>query len=343
MPLHLQHRIYNTHWFCYHLIWGNQVNSFLSSRLSYIKPSPTLTISSKAKALKSAGNDIIDLSLGEPDFDTPNSIKQAAIEAINAGKTKYTPVDGTPALKKAICGKLLRENNLSYTEDQITVGTGAKQVIFNSIFATVNKGDEAIIPAPYWVSYLDIVAFAEGTPVVVECNEANGFKLKADQLEKAITNKTKWLFLNSPSNPSGAAYTNQELEKLGEVLLKHPHVHILSDDIYEHITFDGFKFYTIAEVVPALKDRVLVVNGVSKSYSMTGWRIGYGAGNKDLIKAIGTIQSQSTSNPCSISQEAALNALTGNQSFIEDHRKLFENRKHLILKLIQKIPDFTQI
>lgn len=310
--------------------------SLLADRLSRIKPSPTIAVTSKARALKAAGRDVIGLGAGEPDFDTPENIRAAGIRAIENGQTRYTDVDGTPDLKKAICAKFARENDLTYTPDQVTVGVGGKQVLYNALMATLNPGDEVIIPAPYWVSYPDMVLLAEGTPVTVACPAENGFKLLPADLDAAITPKTKWLILNSPSNPTGAAYTADELKALGEVLLKHPHVYIMTDDMYEHLVFDDFKFTTIAQVVPALYDRTLTVNGVSKSYSMTGWRIGYAAGPKALIKAMGIIQSQSTSNPTSISQAAAVEALNGPQDFIKERAAVFQKRRDLVVSMLNQ-------
>ncbi|MGQ3049034.1 MAG: pyridoxal phosphate-dependent aminotransferase [Niveispirillum sp.] len=310
--------------------------SLLADRLSRIKPSPTIAVTSKARALKAAGRDVIGLGAGEPDFDTPENIRAAGIRAIENGQTRYTDVDGTPDLKKAICAKFARENGLTYTPDQVTVGVGGKQVLYNALMATLNAGDEVIIPAPYWVSYPDMVLLAEGTPVTVACPAENGFKLLPADLEAAITAKTKWLILNSPSNPTGAAYTADELKALGEVLLKHPHVYIMTDDMYEHLVYEDFKFTTIAQVVPALYDRTLTVNGVSKSYSMTGWRIGYAAGPKALIKAMGIIQSQSTSNPTSISQAAAVEALNGPQDFIKERAAVFQTRRDLVVSMLNQ-------
>jgi aspartate aminotransferase len=308
----------------------------IASRLLRVKPSPTLVVVKKTMELKQKGLDVISLGVGEPDFGTPENIKLAGIEAIKSGATKYTSVDGTVELKKAIIAKFKRENNLDYSEDQIIAGTGAKQVLYNAMMASLNAGDEVIIPSPYWVSYPDIVELAEGTPIFVKTSSSNNFKLTAQHLEQAITPKTKWLILNSPSNPTGSAYSADDLKTLAEVLLKYPSIYILSDDIYEHIVFDNFKFATIAEVEPALKDRTLTLNGVSKSYSMTGWRLGYAAGPKELIKAMAIIQSQSTSNPSSISQKAALEALNGTQEFIAPNAKLFESRRDLVLKLFNE-------
>ncbi|MEK6746642.1 MAG: pyridoxal phosphate-dependent aminotransferase [Pseudomonadota bacterium] len=313
----------------------------VARRLSLVKPSPTLAVTAKAAELKTAGKDVIGLGAGEPDFDTPEHIKNAAIEAIKKGETKYTAVAGTPALKKAIIDKFKRENGLEYAANQIVVGVGAKQIIFNALMATINAGDEVIIPAPYWVSYPDMVLFAEGTPITVSCLEKDGFKLKPDVLEKAITKKTKWLILNSPSNPTGSAYSKEELRALADVLLKHPQVMILSDDIYEHLLYDGFTFSTIAQIEPRLYDRTLTVNGVSKAYAMTGWRIGYAGGSKSLITAIADIQSHSTSNACSISQAASVAALTGDQVFLQDWRKSFAGRRDLVVAALNNITGIT--
>jgi aspartate aminotransferase len=310
--------------------------SIISDSLKRIKPSPTIAVTQKARELRAAGKDVIGLGAGEPDFDTPDNVKNAAIKAIKNGDTKYTAVDGTPALKKAIIAKFKRENKLSYSADQITVGTGGKQVLYNAFMATLNKGDEVIIPAPFWVSYPDMVLLAGGKPKIVKCTEQEGFKLTPSKLRKAITRKTKWLILNSPSNPTGAGYTKKEIEELAKVLVKNKKVHILSDDIYEHIKYDNFNFYTIAQN-SKLKDRTLTMNGVSKSYAMTGWRIGYAAGPKDIIKAIGKIQSQSTSNPSSISQAAAVEALNGNQGFIQKRSNAFKERRDFVVKSLNNI------
>ena len=310
--------------------------SIISDSLKRIKPSPTIAVTQKARELRAAGKDVIGLGAGEPDFDTPDNVKNAAIKAIKSGDTKYTAVDGTPALKKAIIAKFKRENKLSYSTDQITVGTGGKQVLYNAFMATLNKGDEVIIPAPFWVSYPDMVLLAGGKPKIVKCTEQEGFKLTASKLRKAITKKTKWVILNSPSNPTGAGYTKKEIEELAKVLIKNKKVHILSDDIYEHIKYDNFNFYTIAQN-SKLKDRTLTMNGVSKSYAMTGWRIGYAAGPKNIIKAIGKIQSQSTSNPSSISQAAAVEALNGNQGFIQKRSKAFKERRDFVVKSLNNI------
>ncbi len=312
--------------------------AFIAERLDRIKPSPTIAVTTKARDLKAAGRDVIGLGAGEPDFDTPDNIKAAAITAIQKGDTKYTAVDGTDALKKAICAKFKRENNLDYKPEQITVGTGGKQVLYNALAATLNAGDEVIIPAPYWVSYPDMVLLCEGKPVPVPCGENSGFKLRPEDLEKAITPKTKWIILNSPSNPTGAAYSRAELKALTDVLVKHPHVWVMTDDMYEHLVYDGFEFSTPAEIEPRLYDRTLTVNGVSKAYCMTGWRIGYGAGPAPLIKAIAKMQSQSTSNPCSISQAAAVEALNGPQDFIPRHNESFKARRDLVVEMLNKAP-----
>jgi len=314
--------------------------SIVSNSLKRIKPSPTLAVTQKAREMKDAGKDVIGLGAGEPDFDTPNNIKEAAIDAIRRGETKYTAVDGTPKLKKAIQGKFSRENNLSYELSQISVGTGGKQVIYNAFMATLNPGDEVIIPAPYWVSYPDMVLLAGGKPKIVQCSEKNEFKIKPKELKKAISKKTKWLIINSPSNPTGSCYTEKELEELSEILIKNKKIYILSDDIYEHITYDGFKFFTIAQI-DDLKDRTLTMNGVSKSYSMTGWRIGYGAGPKEIIKAMAKIQSQSTTNPSSISQAAAVEALNGTQEFIKTRTESFKERRDFVVKSLNKIKGLT--
>ena len=310
--------------------------SIVSNSLKRIKPSPTLAVTQKARELKAAGKEVISLGAGEPDFDTPENIKQAAIKAINDGDTKYTAVDGTPVLKNAIIKKFKRENNLDYRIDQITVGAGGKHVIYNAMVATLNEGDEVVIPAPYWVSYPDIVLLAGGTPIILECNEKQGFKINPLELEKSITKKTKWIILNSPSNPTGACYSEEDIREIAKVLIKHPHVYILSDDIYEHVAYSGFKFFTIAQIAE-LKERVLTMNGVSKAYSMTGWRIGYAAGPKEIIKAIAKIQSQSTTNPSSISQAAAVEALNGTQDFIKERATSFQERRDFVVKALNDI------
>ena len=310
--------------------------SIVSNSLKRIKPSPTIAVTSKAREMRAAGKDVIGLGAGEPDFDTPDNIKEAAIQAIKRGDTKYTAVDGTPALKKAIKEKFSRENNLTYALDQISVGTGGKQVLYNAFMATLNPGDEVIIPAPYWVSYPDMVLLAGGKPKIVKCSEKNEFKITPAELKKAITKKTKWLIINSPSNPTGSCYTREEIQELSKILIKNKKVFILSDDIYEHITYDGFEFFTIAQI-KSLKDRVLTMNGVSKSYSMTGWRIGYGAGPKDIIKAMAKIQSQSTTNPSSISQAAAVEALNGTQDFIQERANSFRERRNFVVNSLNNI------
>jgi len=310
--------------------------SIVSNNLKRIKPSPTIAVTQKARELKASGKDIIGLGAGEPDFDTPDNIKQAAIQAIKDGDTKYTAVDGTPALKSAIIKKFKRENNLDYQIDQITVGAGGKHVIYNAMMATLNEGDEVVVPAPYWVSYPDMVLLAGGTPVILECNEKQGFKINPSDLDKSINKKTKWIILNSPSNPTGACYSEKDIKEIAEVLARHPHVYILSDDIYEHVTYEGFKFFTIAQI-KNLKDRVLTMNGVSKAYSMTGWRIGYAAGPKEIIKAIAKIQSQSTTNPSSISQAAAVEALNGTQDFIKERAISFQSRRDFVVKALNEI------
>lgn len=311
--------------------------SFLAKSLSNVKPSPTIAVSMKAAELKAAGKDIISLGTGEPDLDTPQNVKDAAIKAINAGDTKYTAVNGTAPLKKAIIAKLKRENSLDYQASEIIVGVGAKQVIYNALIATINPEDEVIIPAPYWVSYPDMVLLAGGTPVIAESSAENNFKLSPSVLEASITPKTKWIILNSPSNPTGSCYSKDELKALAEVLLRHPQVHILADDIYEHLIFDDLEFATIAQVEPQLKERTLLVNGVSKAYAMTGWRIGYGAGDAKLIKAMSMVQSQSTSSPCSISQAASVEALNGVQGYLKTNAALFQSRRDMVVSLLNAI------
>ncbi|MFC3087809.1 pyridoxal phosphate-dependent aminotransferase [Tabrizicola soli] len=310
--------------------------AFLSDTLARVKPSPTIAVTTKAQALKAEGKDVIGLGAGEPDFDTPENIREAAKRAIDAGKTRYTAVDGIPELKAAICAKFLRENGLTYTPQQVSVGTGGKQILYNALMATLNPGDEVIIPAPYWVSYPDMVLLAGGTPVPVVAGIETDFKLTPEQLEAAITPKTKWFIFNSPSNPTGAGYTRDELKALTDVLMRHPHVWVMSDDMYEHLVFDDFEFCTPAEVEPGLYDRTLTCNGVSKAYAMTGWRIGYAAGPVPLIKAMGTVQSQSTSNPCSVSQYAALEALSGPQEFLADWRRVFQGRRDLVVSMLNQ-------
>jgi aspartate aminotransferase len=313
------------------------MSGLIAERLAAVKPSLTMVVTSKAAEMKAAGKDVIGLGAGEPDFDTPEHIKQAAIAALAAGKTKYTPVSGTPELKDAIIAKFKRDNNLTFARNQIVVGCGAKQVIFNAILATVGRGDEVIIPTPYWVSYPDMVYVAEGTPVIVPCGKESGLKLTPAVLEAAITARTKWVILNSPSNPSGAAYTAAELKALGEVLLRHPQVMILSDDIYEYLVYDGFAFATIASVVPELLERTVTVNGVSKSYSMTGWRIGYAAGSAAIIAAMSDIQSHSTTNACSISQAATVAALNGDHGFLKGWLEAFVDRRNKVVAALNAI------
>lgn len=311
--------------------------SFLSATLSRVKPSPTVGMTGKVAELRAAGKDIIALEAGQPDFDTPEHIKDAAKAAMDAGQTKYTTVDGTLELKQAIAAKFQRDNNLSYQPNQISVSTGGKQVLFNAFMATLNAGDEVIIPAPHWVSYPDMVLLAGGTPVIVEAGVETGFRLTADQLEAAITPNTKWFLFNSPSNPTGSAYSRAELKALTDVLMRHPHVWVMTDDMYEHLVYDGFDFSTPAEVEPELYDRTLTINGVSKAYCMTGWRIGYAGGPSDLITAMGKVQSQSTSCPSSISQAAAVAALNGPHDFIEDNNAAFVRRRNLVVRLLNQI------
>ncbi len=315
--------------------------SFLASRLDRIKPSATMAISAKAMELKAQGRDVIGLGAGEPDFDTPDSIKAAGIKAIQEGQTKYTQVEGLPALKEAIATKFKRDNRLDYAPNQIIVGVGAKHVLYNALMATLDPGDEVVIPAPYWVSYPDMVLLAEGTPVIAPTREENGFKLQPDELARAITAKTKWLIFNSPSNPTGAAYNLDQVKALAEVLLRHPQVGVIADDIYEHLVYDGFAFHTMAEAEPALQERTLTVNGVSKAYAMTGWRIGYAGGDAALIKAMGKIQSQSTSNPASISQLATVEALTGPQDFIAERNAIFRERRDLVVGMLNQTSGLT--
>lgn len=312
-----------------------------SAALDRISPSPTLAITTKVLELKRAGVDVIGLGAGEPDFDTPDFVKEAAIQAIRDGKTKYTNVDGTQELKEAIVAKFKRDNSLDYSTQQISVNVGGKHTLFNALVATLNAGDEVIVPAPYWVSYPDVVQFTGATPVIVAAGAAQGYKLTPTMLETAITPKTKWLILNSPSNPTGAAYTVAELKALGEVLERHPQVWIFADDMYEHIVYDDFRFATIAEVCPSLYDRTLTVNGCSKAYAMTGWRIGFAAGAQWLIKAMAKLQSQSTSNPCSIAQAAATAALNGDQSFLVERNAAFKSRRDLVVSMLNDTPGIT--
>ncbi|QGZ34330.1 pyridoxal phosphate-dependent aminotransferase [Stappia indica] len=313
---------------------------FIADALSRVKPSATIAVTNKARELKAAGRDVIGLGAGEPDFDTPENIKAAAIAAITEGKTKYTAVDGIPELKAAICAKFQRENGLTYEPSQITVGTGGKQVLYNALIATINPGDEVIVPTPYWVSYPDMVLLAGGEPVIVEADKST-FKITAEALEAAITPKTKWFIFNSPSNPSGAAYTREELKALTDVLLRHPQVWVMSDDMYEHLVYDGFEFTTPAQVEPKLYDRTLTVNGVSKAYAMTGWRIGYAGGPVELIKAMAKVQSQSTSNPSSIAQWAAVEALNGPQDFIPANNEVFKARRDLVVSMLNQAKGLT--
>ncbi len=310
--------------------------SLESSALRRVKPSPTMAVSAQARALIRAGRDVITLAAGEPDFDTPENIKEAAIRAIQDGKTKYTDVDGLPELKEAVCGKFARENGLTYKPSQINVSPGGKPVIYNAMVATLSPGDEVIIPTPYWVSYPDMVFLAGGEPVFVATTAEQNFLLSPDDLEAAITPRTKWLILNSPSNPSGAAYTRDALKAIADVLLRHPHVWVLTDDMYEHLIYGDFEFTTIAQVEPALYDRTLTMNGVSKAYAMTGWRIGYAGGPEPLIKAMAKVESQSTSNPCSISQWAAVEALNGTQDFIKPRAAVFETRRDLVVSMLNQ-------
>ncbi|MCT4607758.1 MAG: pyridoxal phosphate-dependent aminotransferase [Pelagimonas sp.] len=312
--------------------------SFLSDSLSRVKPSPTVAVTQLAAELKAAGRDVIGLGAGEPDFDTPENIKAAAIAAIHAGKTKYTAPDGIPELKQAICAKFKRENGLDYQPAQVSVSTGGKQVLFNALLATLNPGDEVIIPAPYWVSYPDIVRLGGGEPVIVKGERQLGYKITPEALEAAITPKTKWFIFNSPSNPTGAGYSAEELKALTDVLLRHPHVWVMTDDMYEHLAYDGFEFVTPAQIEPKLYDRTLTVNGVSKAYAMTGWRIGYAAGPEHLIAAMRKLQGQSTTNPCSISQWAAVEALNGPQDFLAERGQAFERRRNLVVEGLNACP-----
>jgi aspartate aminotransferase len=315
--------------------------NLLSAALGRIKPSPTMAVTARARALKAEGRDIISLGAGEPDFDTPENIRAAAERAIREGRTRYTDVDGVPELKEAVVAKFRRENGLEYTRSQINISPGGKAVIFNAFMATLDAGDEVIIPAPYWVSYPDIVLLAGATPVFVETSPERGFKLQPEDLAEAITPRTKWVLLNSPSNPTGAAYSAGELKALAHVLLGAPHVYVLTDDIYEHLIYDGFTFATIAQVEPQLRDRTLTMNGVSKAYAMTGWRIGYAGGPEPLIRAMSAVMSHSTSNPCSVSQYASIEALNGTQHFIGPNRELFQGRRDLVLSALSGIDGLT--
>ena len=311
--------------------------NFISNRVKNIKPSPTIAVTSKARELKAAGKDIIGLGAGEPDFDTPSHIKNSAIDAIQKGKTKYTAVDGIPELKNAICEKFLRDNKIKYNLNEVSVSAGGKQVLFNALLATISKGDEVIIPAPYWVSYPDMVVLAEGVPIIIETNVKNNFKVSASQLREKINTNTKWIIINSPSNPTGSCYSDDELQEIGKILDDFPNLGIISDDIYEKIIYDNFKFTTIASLFPQYKERILTVNGVSKAYSMTGWRIGYAGGSEEIIKSMAKIQSQSTTNPSSISQAAAVEALNGVQDFISIRSKAFEERRDFVVNSLNSI------
>ena len=315
--------------------------TIIAQRMGHIQPSPTLAVTKKAADMRAQGENVIALGAGEPDFDTPDFIKAAGIDAITQGLTKYTAVGGTPKLKEAVRHKFQRDNGLQFKDEDVIVGTGGKQVLFNALLATVDPGDEVIIPAPYWVSYPDMVRLAEGTPVIVACGEDHGFKLTAQALAAAITTKTKWLIINSPGNPSGAVYTADELQALAAVLDKHPHVHVLSDDMYEHILYDGVRFATMASAAPSLAKRTLTVNGVSKAYAMTGWRIGFAGGDSAVIAAMAKIQSQSTSNPCSISQAAAATALQGDQSFLQERNQTFKERRDMVVKQLNDVEGLS--
>ena len=315
--------------------------NILSSRLNRIQPSPTIAMSIKARELKAEGKDIIELAAGEPDFPTPSHIIEAAEEAMSRGETKYTDPDGTPALKQAVCDKFKRDNNLEYVTGQVTIGTGGKQVLYNALMATLNEGDEVIIPAPYWVSYPDMVLLAEGTPKIVECPLDKNFILQPEDLERAITPKTKWIILNSPSNPTGSGYTWDDMKKITDVLIRHPNIWVMTDDMYEHLVYDDFKFCTPAEVEPELYSRTLTVNGMSKAFCMTGWRIGYAAGPENLITAIRKIQSQSTSNPSSISQAASVAALNGPMDFLAKNNEVFKQRRDLVCSMLNQASGIT--
>ena len=315
--------------------------NILASRLNRIQPSPTIAMSIKARELKAEGKDIIELAAGEPDFPTPSHIIEAAEDAMSRGETKYTDPDGTPALKQAVCDKFMRDNNLEYVTRQVTIGTGGKQVLYNALMATLNEGDEVIIPAPYWVSYPDMVLLAEGTPKIVECPLDKNFILQPEDLERAITPKTKWIILNSPSNPTGSGYTWDDMSKITDVLVRHPNIWVMTDDMYEHLVYDDFKFCTPAEVEPELYSRTLTVNGMSKAFCMTGWRIGYAAGPENLITAIRKIQSQSTSNPSSISQAASVAALNGPMDFLAKNNQVFKQRRDLVCSMLNQASGIT--
>jgi aspartate aminotransferase len=311
-------------------------NTLIAKRMSLIKPSPTMAVTKMAAEMKAAGQDIIGLGAGEPDFDTPDHIKNAAIEAIKNGETKYTAVDGTPALKKAIAKKFYKDNSIKYNIDEIIVSVGGKQVLYNALMSSINPGDEVIIPSPFWVSYPDMVSLAGGVPIIVEGKEKNNFKIQPEDIRDKISTKTKWIIINSPSNPTGSSYSAEELRDIGNLLLEYENIFVMSDDIYEKIVYDDFKFFSLAEVMPELKDRILTVNGVSKAYAMTGWRIGYAGGPKHLITAMSKLQSQSTSNPSSISQAAALAALEGPEEFLLERNEKFKTRRDMVVKMINE-------
>ncbi len=314
----------------------SKLNTLIAERMSLIKPSPTMAVTKMAAEMKAAGQDIIGLGAGEPDFDTPDHIKNAAIEAIKNGETKYTAVDGTPSLKKAIAKKFYKDNSIKYNIDEIIVSVGGKQVLYNALMSSINPGDEVIIPSPYWVSYPDMVSLAGGVPIIVEGKEENNFKIQPEDIRDKISTKTKWIIINSPSNPTGSSYSEEELRNIGNLLLEYENIFVMSDDIYEKIIYDDFKFFSLAEVVPELKDRILTVNGVSKAYAMTGWRIGYAGGPKHLITAMSKLQSQSTSNPCSISQAAALAALEGPEEFLLERNNRFKTRRDMVVKMLNE-------
>ena len=321
----------------------SKLNTLIAERMSLIKPSPTMAVTKMAAEMKAAGKDIIGLGAGEPDFDTPDHIKDAAIEAVKNGETKYTAVDGTPALKKAIKKKFFKDNNIEYNLDEIIVSVGGKQVLYNALMSSINPGDEVIIPSPFWVSYPDMVSLAGGVPIIVEGKEKNNFKIQIDDIRDKISKKTKWIIINSPSNPTGSSYSQEELRDIGNLLLEYENIFVMSDDIYEKIIYDGFKFFSLAEVVPELKDRILTVNGVSKAYAMTGWRIGYAGGPKHLITAMSKLQSQSTSNPCSISQAAALAALEGPEEFLLERNDRFKTRRDMVVKMLNECDGLSCI
>ena len=321
----------------------SKLNTLIAERMSLIKPSPTMAVTKMAAEMKAAGKDIIGLGAGEPDFDTPDHIKNAAIEAIKNGETKYTAVDGTPALKKAIAKKFYKDNSIEYNIDEIIVSVGGKQVLYNALMSSLNPGDEVIIPSPFWVSYPDMVSLAGGVPIIVEGKEKNNFKIQPEDIRDKISTKTKWIIINSPSNPTGSSYSKEELRDIGNLLLEYENIFVMSDDIYEKIIYDDFKFFSLAEVVPELKDRILTVNGVSKAYAMTGWRIGYAGGPKHLITAMSKLQSQSTSNPSSISQAAALAALEGPEEFLLERNERFKNRRDMVVKMLNECDGLSCI